>query len=116
LKDDSQGLPHVSKWITQIKDLGIFLLFILVEKHRDDLIGLSESTRQDIVSRLNAINNAKKVASSQPIQDAWVKGKKISVHAWCYRPSNGHLEKLGVEINSGEEIETLTEQAIYKCF
>ncbi|KAJ3340645.1 hypothetical protein HDU91_000813 [Kappamyces sp. JEL0680] len=101
---DKTGLPHVDTWIAQIKDT--------VSQFKAQLDQLAEAKQQDLVSQLNAISNAKKIALSPPVQDAWQRGTELTVHAWCYRLSRGHIEHLGLELNMGDDVEAKTKAAI----
>ena len=44
------------------------------------------------------------VCETTVVQDAWMRGKKVTVHGWIYALKDGKLRDLGMTISSPEEM------------
>ena len=53
---------------------------------------------------LNAIEQVVNVCHTTMVKDAWERGQKLSVHAWCYSLANGHMNDLGMHVDSSEAL------------
>nr|KAJ3418962.1 hypothetical protein HK105_007608 [Polyrhizophydium stewartii] len=83
----------IDNWLQQVKDLHAANL--------DKLEALpTQEEREDLMCELNALNSFSKVVSTGIIQGAWERGQKVTVHAWCYRLSDGIIRDLGIVADS----------------
>ena len=56
------------------------------------------ATRHARLCELNAIEQAINVCGTTIVQDAWERGQKLTVHAWVYGLSDGHMHDLGLDV------------------
>ncbi len=61
---------------------------------------------------LNAIEQAINLCHTTMVMDAWDRGQKLSVHAWCYSLDQGHINDLGMHISSSAEVHSAYERAL----
>jgi carbonic anhydrase len=48
------------------------------------------------------------------VMDAWERGQKLSVHAWCYSLENGHMNDLGMHVDSRASLQPVYEAALQR--
>ena len=60
--------------------------------------------RVDRLCELNVIEQARNVAFTTVVQDAWRRGQPLSVHGWIYGIDNGLLKDLGVCFTSPSDL------------
>ncbi len=48
------------------------------------------------------------------VMDAWERGQKLSVHAWCYSLFDGHVNDLGFHVSSREQLRPAYDQALHR--
>lgn len=84
-------------WLRHVADVAT--------KHRAllDEVDL-ESLRHARLCELNAVEQVVNVCSTTIIQDAWARGQKVSVHAWCYSLLDGRVRELGMGVDSNDEL------------
>ena len=51
--------------------------------------------RQDFLVELNVFHSAMNVCATPVVQNAWSRGQRLAVHAWCYRLKDGIIRDLG---------------------
>ena len=61
---------------------------------------------------LNAIEQAINLCHTTMVMDAWDRGQKLSVHAWCYSLDKGHINDLSMHISSSAEVHPAYERAL----
>jgi len=83
-----QGQRHgiIDNWLAGIR--GIRRAF------RDELDALDPSAAIDRLCELNVLAQARHVARTTIVEDAWARGDKLSVHAWIYRLDCGRITPL----------------------
>jgi carbonic anhydrase len=65
----------------------------------------SEKEKVDRLCELNVINQVETVCHTTIVQDAWARGKSLTVHGWIYGIKDGLLKDLKVSINQEEQID-----------
>ena len=61
---------------------------------------------------LNAIEQAINLCHTTMVMDAWDRGQKLSVHAWCYSLDQGHINDLGMHISAPADVHPAYERAL----
>jgi carbonic anhydrase len=81
----------IDNWLSGIRALS--------RAHREELTSLSSDEALDRLCELNAIDQARHVARTTILEDAWERGQEISIHSWIYRLDNGIINPLGEPIS-----------------
>ena len=82
-------LGLIDNWIRQIKDV--------YQLHLEELDAIeSEERRCDRLCELNVIHQAASVAHTTIVQDAWRRGRRLTVCGWIYGIADGLLRDLNV--------------------
>lgn len=104
---DERRLGLVDNWLRHVADVA--------QKH-SGLLGSLElmDLRNARLCELNAIEGVVNVCNTTMVMDAWERGQKLSVHAWCYSLANGHINDLGMHVGAREELWPAYEQALQR--
>ena len=92
-----QGSRHglVDNWLCHLKDLA---------RHREDeLEGLSPEDRISRFCEINVRAQARNLARTTIVQDAWDRGQAIDIHSWIYCLDDGHLKNLASPIRADRQ-------------
>lgn len=82
------SLGLVDNWLQPIRDVA--------HLYREPLLALpTEEQRMDRLCELNVLFQARRVARTTIVQQAWERGRSLTVHAWVYRLTDGLLRDLG---------------------
>ena len=84
-----RGVPLglVDNWLRHIQDTQ--------ERHRAELDALGdEDSALDRLCELNVLDQASNICRTTVVQDAWKNGRRLIIHAWIYRLSDGLLHDL----------------------
>jgi carbonic anhydrase len=104
---DERRLGLVDNWLRHVGDVA--------EKHSAMLAGLELMTlRNARLCELNAIEQVTNVCRTTMVMDAWERGQKLSVHAWCYSLDNGHMNDLAMHVDSRASLQPAYEKALYR--
>ena len=95
IDDQHHGL--IDNWLLHLKDVSRF--------NAEDLEGLDEDERIDLLCELNVVEQVNNVCNTTIVYNAWKNGQDISVHGWIYRLENGLLKDLDISISSNRELE-----------
>jgi carbonic anhydrase len=87
----------IDNWLSGIRALS--------RAHREELNALSPDDAADRLCELNVLAQARHVARTTILEDAWERGQEISIHSWIYRLDNGIITPLGKPI--GEPLANL---------
>lgn len=88
----------VDNWLRNIRDV--------YSREKDLLDNITnEEERYKLLVELNVIYQVMNVCHTTIVQNAWEKGKKVSVHGWVYDVSNGKLKDLNCCISSIDQVE-----------
>ena len=82
----------IDNWLSGIRALS--------RAHRDELNALSPDEATDRLCELNVLAQARHVARTTSIEDAWERGQQISIHSWIYRLDNGIINPLRAPIEA----------------
>ena len=87
-----EGQRHgiIDNWLAGIR--GIRRSF------RDELDALDPLAAIDRLCELNVLAQARHVARTTILEDAWARGQDVAVHAWIYRLDCGRITPLGPAI------------------
>jgi len=90
---DKLRLGLVDNWLRHVGDVA--------EKHAPMLSAIDRMpVRNARLCELNAIEQAVNTCHTTMVMDAWERGQKLTVHAWCYSLENGHINDLDLHIDS----------------
>ncbi|MFC4762477.1 carbonate dehydratase [Dyella koreensis] len=104
---DDRRLGLVDNWLRHVGDVA--------QKHTGMLASLDlMHLRNSRLCELNAIEQVVNVCRTTMVMDAWERGQKLSVHAWCYSLFDGHVNDLGMHVSSREELLPAYEQALQR--
>lgn len=94
-QDHHVGL--IDGWLRHIRD---------VRQKHDAILQTIDDEEQliDRLCELNVVEQAKNVCYSTVVQEAWERGRELSVHGWIYSIKDGLLRDLNVTIGGATEI------------
>lgn len=87
----------IDNWLAPIRSL--------TRVHKDELTMLENDAKLDRLCELNVLSQARHVARTTILEDAWELGQKIAIHSWIYRLDQGILTPLRSPIQSTADIE-----------
>jgi carbonic anhydrase len=76
----------IDNWLSGIRALR--------RMHRHELDALPPDAAADRLCELNVLAQARHVAHTTIVEDAWERGQVISIHSWIYRLDNGIIQPL----------------------
>jgi carbonic anhydrase len=85
LAGDKLGL--IDNWLRHVRDV--------YQTHRSIVDGAGMAAAPDRLCELNAIEQAVHICETTIVQDAWARGRSLSVHAWVYSLRDGLLRDIG---------------------
>ena len=104
---DDARLGLVDNWLRHVGDVA--------HKHVDKLTSLDSMPLRNMrLCELNAIEQVVNVCQTTIVMDAWERGQKLSVHAWCYSLFDGHVNDLGMHVSSREGLKPAYEHAMQR--
>lgn len=80
----------IDNWLAGIRSIR--------RKHQVELEELDPKKRLDRLCELNVLHQAKHVARTTIVEDAWERGQKIFIHSWIYRLDTGLISTLAPAI------------------
>jgi carbonic anhydrase len=89
----------IDNWLAGIRSLS--------RMHREELSSLAPEAAVDRLCELNVLAQARHLARTTILEDAWERGQKISIHSWIYRLHDGLINPLRPAITSASGIEDL---------
>jgi len=94
---DDRRLGLVDNWLRHVADVA--------QKHTGMLAALDlMQLRNTRLCELNAIEQVVNVCHTTMVMDAWERGQKLSVHAWCYSLFDGHINDLGLHVSARDQL------------
>jgi carbonic anhydrase len=94
---DGRPLGLIDNWHRHVQDVAA--------RHLPELRALgSEPELYDRLCELNVIEQAVHVCRTTIVQDAWRRGRPLTVHAWVYSLRDGLLRDLGFAAASTDEV------------
>ena len=88
----------IDNWLAGIRALS--------RMHRKELDALDPAAAVDRLCELNVLAQARHVAHTTILADAWERGQKISIHSWIYRLDNGIITPLRSPIDAPLDFST----------
>lgn len=76
----------IDNWLAGIRALN--------RLHHRELKPLDPAAALDRLCELNVLSQARHVARTTIVEDAWDRGQKLSIHSWIYRLDNGLITTL----------------------
>ena len=77
----------IDNWLAPIRSL--------TRTHKNELAGFPDETgKLDRLCELNVLSQARHVARTTIVEDAWERGQELAIHSWIYRLDRGILTPL----------------------
>jgi carbonic anhydrase len=89
----------IDNWLAPIRTL--------TRVHKSELNSLEENQRLDRLCELNVLSQARHVARTTIVEDAWERGQALAIHSWIYRLDQGILTPLRNPIANAAEVESI---------
>jgi len=88
-----ENLRHgmIDNWLSGIRSIR--------RLHRTELDALPPEAAADRLCELNVLAQARHVAHTTILEDAWERGQEIAIHSWVYRLDNGLITPLAPAIH-----------------
>ena len=88
---------EIDNWLAYIKDT--------YRQHYQEISAIPDKDSQtDRLCELNVMAQVRNVAKTSIVQNAWRRGKKLTVHGWVYRLSDGILHDLNVDVDATDQL------------
>jgi carbonic anhydrase len=87
----------IDNWLAPIRSL--------TRVHKDELAELEDVSKFDRLCELNVLSQARHVARTTIVEDAWERGQELAIHSWIYRLDQGILTPLRDPISRPKDIE-----------
>ena len=94
---DQRGHGLIDNWLRHIKDVAA--------KYDDVLSLLPAAERADRLAEFNAIEQTRNVCYTSIVQEAWARGKALTVRAWIYGLDDGRLRDLDFVVRGPDELD-----------
>jgi carbonic anhydrase len=101
---DGVKLGLIDNWLRHVQDVAA--------RHLDELGKLAGPALYDRLCELNVVEQAVHVCRTTIVQDAWRRGRAVTVHAWVYSLRDGLLRDLGFSASSAGDVGSHHAQAI----
>jgi carbonic anhydrase len=82
----------IDNWLAPIRSLR--------RLYKDELESLSPVDALDRLCEYNVLHQAKHVARTTILEDAWARGQEIAIHSWIYRLDTGRISVLSDAIKA----------------
>jgi carbonic anhydrase len=82
----------IDNWLSGIRALR--------RRHRDELDDLEPAAAVDRLCELNVLAQARHVAHTTILADAWARGQELAIHSWIYRLADGLISPLAPPITA----------------
>ena len=87
----------IDNWLAPIRSL--------TRVHKDELALLEDGSKFDRLCELNVLSQARHVARTTIVEDAWERGQELAIHSWIYRLDQGILTPLRDPISCSKDNE-----------
>lgn len=88
---------QIDNWLAHVKEI--------YRHHYDEIAKIDNPEAQrDRLCELNVAAQVHNVAKTSIVQNAWRRGKGVTVHGWVYRLQDGILHDLNVGISAPEQL------------
>ncbi|MBX3739774.1 MAG: carbonic anhydrase [Akkermansiaceae bacterium] len=82
----------IDNWLAPIRSLR--------RLYKEELESLSPADALDRLCEYNVLHQAKHVARTTILEDAWARGQEIAIHSWIYRLDTGRISVLSDAIKA----------------
>jgi len=89
---DGDKLGLIDNWLRHVGDV--------YQKHREIVDAAGKAAAPDRLCELNVIEQALHIAETTIVQDAWARGRPVSIHGWLYSLRDGLLRDTGFWVDS----------------
>ena len=99
IKAAMENIDHgeIDNWLAYIKDT--------YRQHYQEISAIPDYASQtDRLCELNVMVQVRNVAKTSIVQNAWRRGKKLTVHGWIYRLNDGILHDLNVDVDATDQL------------
>jgi carbonic anhydrase len=100
-----ERLGLIDSWLRHITDVRDKYSHLLAP-------AMDMEARWERLCELNVIEQVRHVTETTIVHDAWSRGRKLTVHGWIYRLSDGKLRDLGVSVERSDEVESACSAAL----
>lgn len=94
----NKQLGLIDNWLRNVRDVHA------ANRERIDRLATDEE-RGRLLAELNVAHQAYNVCHTTIVQNAWQRGQRLEVHAWCYDVADGLLRELGLRLDSDAQID-----------
>jgi carbonic anhydrase len=101
---DGVKLGLIDNWLRHVRDV--------YQMHRAIVDGAGKAAAPDRLCELNVIQQAVHLAETTIVQDAWARGRPLTIHGWLYSLRDGLLRDTGFCVQSLDAVEPTYERAI----
>ena len=88
---ENQRFGLIDNWLSSIRSL--------YRAYREELDSMEKEAALDKLCELNVRAQARNVARTTILENAWKRGQEVSIHSWIYRLDQGLIMPLAMEIN-----------------
>ena len=93
----SRQLGLIDNWVRTIRDIR--------ERYRAEIERAEDAEeREDLLCELNVVTQTHNVARTPIVQNAWGRGRRLSLHGFVYRVRDGILHDMGCRLSGPDEI------------
>lgn len=92
MEDKEHGL--IDNWLRHIKDV--------IRFNAKEFDGLEHEKKLDLLCELNVKEQVTNICNTTIVQNAWKKGRELSVHGWIYNIKNGIIKDLDTCVTSSD--------------
>lgn len=90
----------IDNWLRHIKDV------YRIHQSKIDVF-VSNQHRSDKLCELNVFEQVANVCHTTIVQNAWKRGRDLTVHGWIYSLEDGLIRDLGISISDDEQIKSV---------
>jgi carbonic anhydrase len=102
---NARPLGLIDNWLRHVQDVAA--------RHTTELQGLASGTAlTDRLCELNVVEQGVHVCRTTIMQDAWRRGRTVTVHAWVYSLEDGLLRDLAFTASNAAEVADSYERAL----
>jgi carbonic anhydrase len=93
---DGEKLGLIDNWLRHVRDVYV--------KHRELVDAAGKTAAPDRLCELNVIEQAVNVAETTVVQDAWARGRSLTIHGWLYSLRDGLLRDTAFSVDSSHSV------------
>jgi len=94
----------IDNWLRHVQDVA--------HAHAELLAAVPDSSRADLLCRLNVVEQVTNVCRTTVVQEAWERGARVNVHGLVYGLGDGVLRDLGVTTSGPDEVDARRDDSV----